>query len=67
MLWLFRKQSPTSKSNLPLHVSARNDEHRTAWYATLVLSQFVHVFVCKTRFVPMFEHGVLNNSMMNYG
>ncbi len=31
------------------------------------MSQFVHVFVCKTRFVPMFEHGVFNNSMMNYG
>ena len=39
----------------------------TAFYATLVLSQFVHVFVCKTRFVPMLEHGVFNNSMMNYG
>ena len=39
----------------------------TAFYATLVMSQFVHVFVCKTRFVPMLEHGVLNNSMMNYG
>lgn len=39
----------------------------TAFYATLVMSQFVHVFVCKTRFVPMLEHGVFNNSMMNYG
>jgi hypothetical protein len=44
-----------------------NAQCRTAWYATLVMSQFVHVFVCKTRFVPMLEHGVFNNSMMNYG
>ena len=39
----------------------------TAFYSTLVMSQFVHVFVCKTRFVPMLEHGVFNNLMMNYG
>jgi len=39
----------------------------TAFYATLILCQFVHVFVIKTRFVPMLEHGIFNNSMMNYG
>jgi hypothetical protein len=39
----------------------------TAWYVTQVLSQFVHVWLCKTRFVSLFEHGVFNNSMMNYG
>ncbi|TFJ81370.1 hypothetical protein NSK_007331 [Nannochloropsis salina CCMP1776] len=39
----------------------------TAFYATLILSQVVNVFVCKTRFVPMLEHGVFNNIMMNYG
>jgi magnesium-transporting ATPase (P-type) len=39
----------------------------TAFYATLIMCQFVHVFVIKTRFVPMLEHGIFNNSMMNYG
>lgn len=55
----------------PAHPTTTNqttpESTRTAFYATLVLSQFVHVFVCKTRFVPMLEHGVFNNSMMNYG
>lgn len=40
---------------------------RTAWYSTLVLTQFVHVFICKTRFMPALEHGLFHNSLMNYG
>ena len=31
------------------------------------MSQFVHVFVCKTRYVPALEHGLFNNTLMNYG
>lgn len=34
---------------------------------TLVLGQAVHVYVCKTRFTPMLEHGLFHNSLMNYG
>ena len=60
-------QPPVNPSHGAAHRPTPKPYHRTAFYATLVLSQFVHVFVCKTRFVPMLEHGIFNNSMMNYG
>ena len=39
----------------------------TAYYVTLVLSQAVHVFVTKTRFMPMLQHGLGQNHVMVYG
>jgi hypothetical protein len=33
----------------------------------LILGQFFHVYVCKTRFMPIWEHGLLDNTLMNYG
>jgi hypothetical protein len=40
---------------------------RTAFYCSLVAGQFWHAFVCKTRVASMFQHGLFNNSVMNYG
>jgi hypothetical protein len=31
-----------------------------------VFAQVFHAFVCKTRYVSMFTHGLFNNAMMNY-
>ena len=36
-------------------------ESVSAYYATVVANQFWHVFVCKTRFVSIFEHGFFSN------
>ena len=32
----------------------------TAWYITLAVSQFIHIFACKTRVVSLFVHGFEN-------
>lgn len=39
---------------------------QTAWYVTLVLSQFSNIWMCKTRQMSIFQHGI-QNSMMIYG
>jgi hypothetical protein len=39
---------------------------RGAFYTSTVFAQVFHAFVCKTRYVSMFTHGIFNNAMMNY-
>lgn len=36
-------------------------EAHAAWYVTLILSQAVHIFCCKTRLVSIFKHGFWRN------
>ncbi|KAF1319924.1 putative hydrolase, partial [Globisporangium splendens] len=38
-----------------------------SWYIALVICQFFHVWMCKTRRVSIFEHGLFNNAVMIYG
>eukprot|EP01129_Flabellula_baltica_P003237 TRINITY_DN1303_c0_g5_i1.p1 TRINITY_DN1303_c0_g5~~TRINITY_DN1303_c0_g5_i1.p1 ORF type:complete len:503 (-),score=84.71 TRINITY_DN1303_c0_g5_i1:371-1879(-) len=39
---------------------------QTAWFATLVLCQVGHIYVCKTKTRSLFEHGI-GNPVMNLG
>jgi magnesium-transporting ATPase (P-type) len=40
----------------------------TAWYITLILCQFWHIWFCKTRRVSIFKHsGLLENRITMYG
>ncbi|TMW67398.1 hypothetical protein Poli38472_011018 [Pythium oligandrum] len=39
----------------------------SAWYVALVFCQFFHVWMCKTRRVSFFKHGIFNNATMIYG
>ena len=36
-------------------------ESVSAWYGLVIANQFWHVFLCKTRIVSIFEHGILGN------
>ncbi|TYZ65115.1 hypothetical protein PybrP1_005692, partial [[Pythium] brassicae (nom. inval.)] len=38
-----------------------------SWYIALVLCQFFHIWMCKTRRASIFRHGVFNNIVMVYG
>ncbi|KAF1326577.1 putative hydrolase, partial [Globisporangium splendens] len=38
-----------------------------SWYIALVACQFCHVWMCKTRRVSLFKHGVFTNAVMIYG
>jgi len=38
-----------------------------AWYLMIVCGQASHVWVCRTCTVSIFEHGVFNNTVTNYG
>jgi magnesium-transporting ATPase (P-type) len=39
-----------------------------AWYITLIMCQFWHIWTCKTRRVSIFKHrGVLENKVTWYG
>jgi magnesium-transporting ATPase (P-type) len=42
-------------------------EAHAAWYVTLILSQAVHIFCCKTRVVSIFRHGPFRNRKTIYG
>ncbi|TMW67298.1 hypothetical protein Poli38472_012414 [Pythium oligandrum] len=39
----------------------------SSWYIALVFCQFFHVWMCKTRRVSFFQHGISNNPTMIYG
>ena len=39
---------------------------QTSWYITVVLSQFANIWMCKTRQMSLFQHGI-NNPMTVYG
>jgi sodium/potassium-transporting ATPase subunit alpha len=41
-------------------------EAATAWYITLTVSQFLHIWVCKTRTMSIFKHG-FENKLTFYG
>jgi magnesium-transporting ATPase (P-type) len=36
-------------------------ESVSAWYGLVIANQFWHVFICKTRIVSIFEHGIFGN------
>ncbi|KAJ0404408.1 hypothetical protein P43SY_007661 [Pythium insidiosum] len=38
-----------------------------SWYIGLVFCQFWHVWMCKTRRVSLFRHGIFSNATMVYG
>uniref|UniRef100_K3WVZ4 Cation-transporting P-type ATPase C-terminal domain-containing protein n=1 Tax=Globisporangium ultimum (strain ATCC 200006 / CBS 805.95 / DAOM BR144) TaxID=431595 RepID=K3WVZ4_GLOUD len=40
---------------------------RGSWYIALVTCQFFHVWMCKTRRVSIFKHGIFMNAGMIYG
>ena len=42
-------------------------EAQAAWYATLICCQAWHIFMCKTRTVPLRRHGVFRNLVTVYG
>lgn len=40
---------------------------QSAWYVTLISSQWFHIWVCKTRVASLLTHGVLRNPVTLYG
>eukprot|EP00775_Hariotina_reticulata_P010474 gene10474-10632_t len=42
-------------------------EAQSAWYVTLICSQFWHIWVCKTRVESIFAHGIFRNTVTLYG
>ncbi|KIY95869.1 Cation transporting ATPase [Monoraphidium neglectum] len=42
-------------------------EAQAAWYVTLVMCQFWHIFMCKTRQVSIFRHGLFRNPVTLFG
>lgn len=42
-------------------------EAATAWYITLTVCQFCHIWVCKTRIISVFTHGIFRNRLTLYG
>jgi len=42
-------------------------EAQSAFYVTVVFCQFFHIWMCKTRRVSFFQHGIGGNMMMIYG
>jgi magnesium-transporting ATPase (P-type) len=40
---------------------------QSAWYITLIMCQFWHIWVCKTRQVSIFEHGFFSNLATVWG
>ena len=38
-----------------------------AWYATLICCQFFNMWACKTRFVSLSKHGLLDNAVTLIG
>ncbi|MEW5298334.1 MAG: hypothetical protein WDW36_001472 [Sanguina aurantia] len=42
-------------------------EAQNAWYVTLVMCQFWHIFVCKSRQVSVFKHGLFKNPVTCFG
>jgi sodium/potassium-transporting ATPase subunit alpha len=42
-------------------------EARASWYIGLVMGQFWHIWMCKTRRASVFQHGIFQNVTMIYG
>ena len=42
-------------------------ESQGAWYLTLILNQFWHIWNCRTRVVSIFTHGITGNIVTIYG
>ena len=42
-------------------------EAAAAYYWTLVMTQVLHIWLCKTRFMATLKHGLFNNVVMIYG
>lgn len=42
-------------------------EAQTCYWVILVGCQVFHAFICKTRVLSVFDHGLFNNMVMNYG
>ena len=42
-------------------------ESQSAWYLTLVMSQFWHIWLCRTRTESLFTRGLLSNTATLYG
>ncbi|KAF6263646.1 hypothetical protein COO60DRAFT_1698701 [Scenedesmus sp. NREL 46B-D3] len=40
---------------------------QSAWYVTLICSQFWHIWICKTRQESIFKHGLFRNTVTVYG
>jgi sodium/potassium-transporting ATPase subunit alpha len=40
---------------------------QTGYWVALVGTQFFHIWMCKTRFLSVFTHGLFHNMMMNFG
>lgn len=40
---------------------------QAAWYLTLIMCQFWHIWVCKTRLVSVFQHGFFHNKITLFG
>jgi len=40
---------------------------QTCYWVMLTGTQFIHIFLCKTRVTSVFQHGLFNNMVMNYG
>ncbi|WIA28646.1 hypothetical protein OEZ86_011182 [Tetradesmus obliquus] len=40
---------------------------QSAWYVTLICSQFWHIWFCKTRTESIFKHGIFRNTVTFYG
>lgn len=42
-------------------------ESQCAWYLTLIMSQFWHIWNCRTRTTSIFTHGIFSNVVTVYG
>ena len=42
-------------------------ESQAAWYLTLILCQFWHIWNCRTRSASIYSHGLLSNVVTIYG
>lgn len=67
----WKYNSPDLKVNDSLTLSASSQlvilgEANAAFYVTLIMSQFAHIWMCKTRTQSLFTHGI-KNMVMNYG
>jgi len=40
---------------------------QSAWYVTLIMGQFWHIWTCKTRTESIFKHGIFRNPVTLYG
>lgn len=60
-------------SSSPSEYTAQSDggcacvQSNAAWYITLIMCQFWHIWFCKTRRVSVFKHPTLKNRTTYYG